>query len=217
VFSVTFFLFSSDIFVTLRYAISTEIADCREQFRPRIYAITSKNKLLTVYFGALALARMAVPFVSAIVEPPTITNLPPIPIDFFNLCAVKINLQLMVIPNSIGSVFGKQFPSLQLPTQKPRITERGTPRNIRVPRHRLAHIPHQELARTLRLDSRDHDRGHDIFPRYGRFAGVRAGILDFHEGTVSLSLSTHAFVVTDGGYLRAPFNNFRFCECLVKA
>jgi len=150
---------------------------------------------------------MAVPFVSAIVDPPTMTSLPPIPIDFFNLCAVKINLQLMVIPNAIGSVFGMQFPSLQLPTQTPKIAERETPRIIRIHCHRFAHVPHQELARTLGVDSHDNHRGHNIFLCYGRLASVCAFVLDFYGGMGPLPpdsrVSRSLTVVTSGHYSTA--------------
>jgi hypothetical protein len=62
----------------------------------RIYAITLGNKILMVYFGTLALARLAVSLASSFVKPPVIATLPHIPVDAFNLLA----------PNSIGTAFG---------------------------------------------------------------------------------------------------------------
>lgn len=70
-----------------------------------------------VYLGALMLTRAAAPFVTALIKPPKITTLPPIPIDPFNLCEVNIDLQLMLIPNSIGTAFGTYLRSFRLSTR----------------------------------------------------------------------------------------------------
>ena len=72
----------------------------------RIYAITFKNKILAVYFGSLALTRVAMTLASTFTKPPVIISLPRIPVDAFNLCGIKIDLQFKLVPNSIGTVFG---------------------------------------------------------------------------------------------------------------
>jgi len=85
---ISFFLLSSDIFVTLR-----------------VYAITSKNKIFAVYFGIMVLARTALALALSFRKPPAVTPLPPLPIDAFSLCAVVVDLRLMLIPSSIGTAF----------------------------------------------------------------------------------------------------------------
>ncbi|KAF9646546.1 hypothetical protein BDM02DRAFT_3188752 [Thelephora ganbajun] len=87
---IMFFLFSSDIFITLR-----------------VYAITFKNKMLVVYFGTLALARLAMSLASAFTKPPAIIDLPRIPVDAFNLCGIMVTLQFKLVPNAIGTAFGE--------------------------------------------------------------------------------------------------------------
>jgi len=77
------------------------------RFHVRVYAITFKNKILAVYFGTLALARLAVSLASAFARPVAFVDLPPIPIDAFNFCPVVPNLQFKLVPNAIGTAFGE--------------------------------------------------------------------------------------------------------------
>ena len=72
----------------------------------------------------------------------------------------------------------------------PSIADRGAPRIILVPHHSLVHLPHWGLARVLSVGSHNRHRSHDIFPRHGRLAGVRADFFDFHGGIVSLPTPT---------------------------
>ena len=74
--------------------------------RPRVYAITFRNKILGAYFGTLALARLVTTIVSAFLEPPTFVELLPVPIDAFNMCATAVDLRLMLVPRSLGTAFG---------------------------------------------------------------------------------------------------------------
>lgn len=76
------------------------------QHRLRLYAITSKNKILAAYFGTLALARLAMTLASTFSVSPTIINLPQVPIDAFDLCAVVVEFKFKLVPNSIGCAFG---------------------------------------------------------------------------------------------------------------
>jgi len=85
---IVFFLFSSDIFITLR-----------------VYAITFRNKAFVVYFGTLALTRFVVSLAASFLKPPTIVSLPPVPVDAFNLCATVADIQFGSAPNSIGTAF----------------------------------------------------------------------------------------------------------------
>ena len=84
------------------------------RFRPRLYAITFKNNTLAVYFGTLAVARLATFLVSFFVEPLSVVDLSVVPIDVFNLCAIKVNPKLLSAPISIGTAFGTWFHSFQL-------------------------------------------------------------------------------------------------------
>jgi len=68
--------------------------------------MTLGNKLVAVYFGALALARLAVTLASLFLRPVTLMDLPPIPVDAFNLCPVVVDLQFKVVPNSLATTFG---------------------------------------------------------------------------------------------------------------
>ena len=76
------------------------------RFRPRVYAISSGNNIIAVYLATLALARLTTELVITFVKPPVVVDFPPIPVDAFNLCTVTVDLQLMLIPNSIGTAFG---------------------------------------------------------------------------------------------------------------
>ena len=78
----------------------------RFQFYPRIYAISFKNRILVVYFGTLALARLAATFAANFAKPPVYAPLPALPIDAFGLCGVHVDLSLTFIPYSIGTAFG---------------------------------------------------------------------------------------------------------------
>ena len=59
-----------------------------------------------MYFGILVLARVVISLALTLINKPIILDLPPIPIDAFNLCGVIMDLKLMVIPNSIGTLTG---------------------------------------------------------------------------------------------------------------
>jgi len=63
----------------------------------------------------------------------------------------------------------------------------GTRRIVRIHRHRLVHVPPQELAQVFGAGSHDRYGSHDIFPRHGRYADVCAAVLDFHAGMLSLN------------------------------
>ena len=83
---------------------------------PRIYAVASRNKMVVVYFAALMLARLSTELVIIFIKPPVVVDIHLIPADAFNLCMVTIDLQLMLIPNSIGTAFGAWSHSFQLLT-----------------------------------------------------------------------------------------------------
>ena len=83
-------------------------------FRPRIYAITSRNKILAVYFGTLALARSIISLAPALVQRPVFVDLQSLPINASNVCGITMNLKFMLAPNSIGTVFGAWSCSFQL-------------------------------------------------------------------------------------------------------
>ena len=87
------------------------------RFRLRIYAITFKNKILAAYFGALAVTRLTVTLVASFVQPPTVVDLPPLPIDAFNLCGIVANLQFRMVPASIATAFGQYLWSFRLLAQ----------------------------------------------------------------------------------------------------
>ena len=105
---VLFFLTSSDVFITLRYIVLILPFGQLIRFRLhiRIYAVTFRNKILAVYFGVLALTKLAVSLAS-FVEHVTNLHLPSIPLDVFNLCAVFAPLPFRLVPIVIGTVFGK--------------------------------------------------------------------------------------------------------------
>lgn len=105
-FSVAFFFLASDIFVMLRYIVSADMVRLIETISSRVYAITSKNRIIAVYLGTLVLAKLITNFITGFLKPPSVVPIPPIPLDFFNMCTMNVDLHLMVIPNSIGTVFG---------------------------------------------------------------------------------------------------------------
>jgi len=102
-----FSLFSSDIFITLRYTVFLLSLNQLIPFHLRVYAISFRNKTLVVYFGTLASARLAVSLASAFARPVAFVDLPPIPIDALNFCPVVPNLQFRLVPNAIGTAFGE--------------------------------------------------------------------------------------------------------------
>lgn len=63
---------------------------------------------------ALTLARLTMALVSSLSKPPVIIDLPQLPIDAFNLCGTVVDLKLMLVPSSVGTVFGKWLRSLLL-------------------------------------------------------------------------------------------------------
>ena len=71
-----------------------------------MYAITFRNKIVAVYFGTLAFARLAVTLASAFLQPVTFIELPPVPVDAFNLCPVVVHLRFKLAPNSLSTTFG---------------------------------------------------------------------------------------------------------------
>ena len=50
--------------------------------------------------------RLVVSLAPTLVKHPVVLDLHSIPIDAFNLCGVVTDLKSMVVPNSIGTVFG---------------------------------------------------------------------------------------------------------------
>ena len=107
---VMFFLFSSDIFFTLRCVLpSLNLLTGRCDILPRIYALTFRNKILVVYFGTLAVARLVAAFTASVVRPFTFVDLSQIPADAFNLCGIVVEFPFMIIPSSIGTAFGMQL------------------------------------------------------------------------------------------------------------
>jgi len=56
-----------------------------------------------------------VTLVASFVKPPTVVDLPSLPIDAFNLCGIVANLQFRMVPISIATVFGKWLWSFRLP------------------------------------------------------------------------------------------------------
>ena len=103
---IAFFLFFSDIFITLRCVVPSPVPlNQPMRLRPRLYAITLKNNTLVVYFGILAFARFTTFIVSFFVEPTFVVNLPVVPVDS-NMCSIFVIPQLMLAPISIGTAFG---------------------------------------------------------------------------------------------------------------
>ena len=80
------------------------------QFCSRVYAISSGNRVLVIYFVTLLLARMAISLVLAFAVPPGFRDLQSIPIDAFNLCGIIRDLKCMAVPYLIGTVFGTSCP-----------------------------------------------------------------------------------------------------------
>ena len=101
---ITFFLFSSDIFIILRYAQS-HLFSWTIRFYLRIRAITAKNKILVGYFSILALVRLILSIVVAFVNPLVVPIHPP-PIDQFARCGLVEDFRFQLVPNYIGTVFG---------------------------------------------------------------------------------------------------------------
>ena len=73
----------------------------------RIYAITFGNNILAVYFGTLALARLAMSLATSFIKTPAVVALPPVPLDVFDLCGVVAHLRFKLVPNSLATAFGK--------------------------------------------------------------------------------------------------------------
>ena len=71
-----------------------------------MYAITSKNKILAVYFGTLVLARLIVSVVISIHGHPTAVIFYEASVDAFDICEIVIDLEFMSIPSVIGTAFG---------------------------------------------------------------------------------------------------------------
>ena len=112
---IAFFLFFSDIFITLRCVVPSPVPlNQPMRFRPRLYAITLKNNTLVVYFGILAFARLTTFLVSFFVDPTFVVDLPEVPVDAFNMCAINMNPELTLAPISIGTTFGTWLDSFQL-------------------------------------------------------------------------------------------------------
>lgn len=73
---------------------------------PRVYAISSKNKLLAVYLGTLASAKFIVTLASSFIRPPVIVMFPPLPVDAAKLCGYVMDFKFKLVPHSIGTTFG---------------------------------------------------------------------------------------------------------------
>ena len=69
--------------------------------------MTLRNKFIGLYFGTLAAVRFAVALASPFVKPATLLDLPPVPIDAFNLCPIVAQFEFKYLPNAIGTVFGE--------------------------------------------------------------------------------------------------------------
>lgn len=72
----------------------------------RVYAITSKNKVLLAYFGSISLTRLAVSLASNLIKPPDVIDLPLVPFNPFNLCGFVVYFQFKTVPHSLGTAFG---------------------------------------------------------------------------------------------------------------
>ena len=77
--------------------------------------MTFRNKLLAVYFGVLALARLVGTLVTWLIKPPVYIDFPKIPVDAFNLCGTSTiaDRHLKAILNSIGTAYGASSLSFQ--------------------------------------------------------------------------------------------------------
>ena len=70
--------------------------------------------MIGVYFGILALARLATSLASPFVGPPRFVDLSQLPISTFSLCGIIADLRFMIVPSSIGTAFGSWFRWFQL-------------------------------------------------------------------------------------------------------
>ena len=108
--SITFFLLSSDIFITLRCGLVACIPNELTRFLFRIYAITFSNKILAVYFGSLALAKSATSLAALLGATLGFASYQDLStqaeIDPIHFCGIITNVKSMWIPYSIGIVFG---------------------------------------------------------------------------------------------------------------
>ena len=111
--SIDFFLVSPDTFVMLRYAVFTSIAQPSDPISPRVYAITRKNRILVVYLGTLALARLIISIASTFTKHPKAIGLYPYPIDVSNLCVIVTSRRFISIQNSIGAAFSMELRPFQ--------------------------------------------------------------------------------------------------------
>ena len=167
--------------------------------------------MLAAYFGALALARVAVSLATSFIKPPTIVDLPPFPVDAFDLCGIVVHLQFKMVPNSIGSAFGKHLFSLDCWVKTPRIVDNGE---------------HLELSAFLVM----------VWFTYREKSKLKVSVLIrtiIAEGTIyflaMVALQIYiqvSFVLTEvwslpihtpfhdhqSKYPRASINNFRHCE-----
>ena len=86
--------------------MSVHALDRLMRSRLRIYGITIGSKVAAVYFGSLALARPVLALTSAIARPVTFVDLPPIPVDAFNMCPVQIHPIFRIVPFALPTLFG---------------------------------------------------------------------------------------------------------------
>ena len=107
--SAAFFLCSSDIFITLRCVVFPKpLAQLTNTFYLRIYAITSRNKILAAYFGLLALGRLALLLVMTLAIPLVASDPNALPPNVFTRCGLVKYFRLQAIPAYIGTAFGKR-------------------------------------------------------------------------------------------------------------
>ena len=90
----------------LRYSVFILSLGHLIQFHLRVYALTFGNKLLVVYFGALALTKFVVSLASFLPHE-TVVDPPPIPLEVFKMCATLTPLPFKSVPIAIGTVFGE--------------------------------------------------------------------------------------------------------------
>ena len=62
-----------------------------------------------MYFGAMAMARLALSLAACFLRPVELLDLPPIPIDAFNLCPIVARYELRYATGVVGTVFGEQL------------------------------------------------------------------------------------------------------------
>ena len=77
------------------------------RFHLRVYALTLRNKFVAVYFGTLALTRFAISLASPLAKPVGVFDLPPIPIETFNLCLMIPQFKFRLVPFTLATVFGE--------------------------------------------------------------------------------------------------------------